>query len=84
MKKLMLKLIRIYQKYISPLSPPSCRYIPSCSTYAIEAIETHGARKGGYLAFRRILRCNPWGGCGFDPVPSLKHEGCAHDETSHA
>lgn len=61
MKQFMIKLIRFYQKYISPLSNPSCRYIPTCSHYAIEAIETHGALKGGYLAAKRLLRCNPWG-----------------------
>lgn len=73
MKHMMIKLIRFYQKYISPLSTPSCRYIPTCSHYAIEAIETHGALKGGYLAFKRLLRCNPWGGMGYDPVPQTCH-----------
>ncbi|WP_235068873.1 membrane protein insertion efficiency factor YidD [Turicibacter sp. TJ11] len=74
MKHLMIKLIRFYQTYISPLSTPSCRYIPTCSHYAIEAIETHGALKGGFLAFKRLLRCNPWGGMGYDPVPqTCKH-----------
>lgn len=72
MKKIMIGLIHFYQKYISPLSPPSCRYVPSCSHYAIEAIEVHGAIKGGYLAFKRILKCNPWGGMGYDPVPEKK------------
>lgn len=72
MKKLMIKLIHFYQKYLSPLSPPSCRYVPSCSHYAIEAIEIHGPIKGGYLAIKRILKCNPWGGLGYDPVPERK------------
>lgn len=72
MKKMMIELIHFYQKYISPLSPPSCRYVPSCSHYAMEAIEMHGAIKGGYLAFKRILKCNPWGGMGYDPVPGKK------------
>lgn len=76
MKKMMIALVRFYQKYISPLSPPSCRYVPSCSHYAIEAIEIHGPIKGGYLAIKRILKCNPWGGMGYDPVPEKK--GCPH------
>ncbi|MBQ1836828.1 MAG: membrane protein insertion efficiency factor YidD, partial [Paludibacteraceae bacterium] len=54
---------------ISPLLPPSCRYTPTCSQYALEAIQKHGPLKGLYLAVRRILRCNPWGGSGYDPVP---------------
>ena len=61
--------IRFYQTAISPLSPPSCRYIPSCSAYAREAVEVHGSAAGAWLAFRRILRCHPWGGHGYDPVP---------------
>lgn len=77
----MIALVKIYQKYISPLSPPSCRYVPSCSHYAIEAIETHGPIKGGYLAIKRILKCNPWGGIGYDPVPA-KHQ-CHHSKKNH-
>ena len=61
--------IRFYQKYISPLTPPTCRFTPSCSQYAIEAIRKHGPFKGFYLAVWRILRCNPWDGSGYDPVP---------------
>ncbi|MCR4592601.1 MAG: membrane protein insertion efficiency factor YidD [Bacteroidaceae bacterium] len=61
--------IRFYQKCISPLTPPSCRFTPTCSQYAIEAIRKHGPIKGMYLAIRRILRCHPWGGSGYDPVP---------------
>ena len=63
-------LIRIYQLVLSPLFPASCRYAPSCSEYAIEAIGRFGALKGGWLAARRILHCHPWGGSGFDPVPT--------------
>jgi hypothetical protein len=61
--------IRFYQKFISPLTPPSCRFTPTCSQYAIEALRKHGPFKGMYLAIRRILRCHPWGGQGYDPVP---------------
>ena len=61
--------IRLYQWVISPLLGPRCRFYPSCSHYAIEAIETHGAMKGCYLAGRRLLRCHPWHPGGYDPVP---------------
>ena len=61
--------IRFYQKYISPLTPATCRFTPSCSYYAVEAIRKHGPFKGLALAVWRILRCNPWGGSGYDPVP---------------
>jgi len=61
--------IRFYQKFISPLKPPTCRFTPTCSQYAIEAIRKHGPIKGLGLAVWRILRCNPWGGSGYDPVP---------------
>jgi putative membrane protein insertion efficiency factor len=69
MKYPFLWLIRGYQKFISPLLPPSCRFEPSCSQYSLEAIEKHGAIKGGTLAVWRVLRCNPWGKSGYDPVP---------------
>ena len=62
-------LIRAYQLLLSPVLPPACRYWPSCSHYAAEAIATHGAAHGSWLAFRRVLRCHPWGGSGIDPVP---------------
>ena len=61
--------IRFYQTAISPYTPPSCRFTPSCSEYARQAIIRHGPFKGLYLAIWRILRCNPWGGSGYDPVP---------------
>lgn len=61
--------IRFYQRYISPLTPPACRFTPTCSQYAIEALRKHGPIKGLALAIWRILRCNPWGGSGYDPVP---------------
>jgi putative membrane protein insertion efficiency factor len=63
------KLIRFYQLAISPLLPASCRYTPTCSQYSIEAIQKYGPIKGSYLAIRRILRCNPWGSHGHDPLP---------------
>lgn len=65
--------ILVYQKCISPLTPPSCRFTPTCSNYAVEAIQKHGVLKGVCLAVWRILRCNPWGGHGYDPVPDEFH-----------
>ncbi len=62
-------LIRVYQLVLSPLLPPSCRYLPSCSDYAVEAIGRHGAIVGVGLAARRLARCHPWGSSGYDPVP---------------
>lgn len=67
--QLLLLPIYFYKGAISPLTSPSCRFTPSCSTYAIEALKKHGPLKGLYLALRRILRCHPWGGHGYDPVP---------------
>ena len=69
MKRVMLALIRFYKGAISPYLPPCCRYTPTCSQYALEAIEKYGAWKGGYLAVRRILRCHPFHPGGYDPVP---------------
>ena len=69
MKRALLKAIRFYQAAVSPLFPPRCRFIPTCSQYALEAIEKYGACKGGWLAFKRILRCNPFHKGGYDPVP---------------
>ena len=66
---LMLGLIGLYRKWLSPLLGPRCRFIPSCSTYGLEAINRHGALRGGWLTFRRLLRCHPWTPCGCDPVP---------------
>jgi hypothetical protein len=62
-------LVTAYRWLVSPVLGPSCRYHPSCSEYAIEALRAHGAARGGWLALRRISRCHPWGGHGFDPVP---------------
>jgi len=61
--------IKIYQVLISPLFPPSCRFIPTCSQYSVEALRKYGILKGGWLSIKRILRCHPWGGSGYDPVP---------------
>ena len=62
-------LIRFYQGAISPMFPAACRFLPTCSQYALEAIRRHGPLKGGWLALKRICRCHPWGGSGYDPVP---------------
>lgn len=69
MKKLLLSIIHFYRKHISPHLPAMCRYYPTCSYYAIEAIETHGAFRGFLLALWRVLRCNPLSKGGYDPVP---------------
>lgn len=69
LKKVLLSLIRFYQKFISPMTPPSCRFYPTCSHYGVEAIEVHGALKGSWLAVKRILKCHPFHEGGFDPVP---------------
>lgn len=68
-RRLLIYPIRFYQGAISPLFPAACRYQPTCSQYAVEAIQKHGAIKGGALAIKRICRCHPWGGSGYDPVP---------------
>jgi len=69
MKSAALALIRFYQACLSPVLPSSCRYYPSCSAYAYEAVEKWGACQGARLALRRLLRCRPWGSYGYDPVP---------------
>lgn len=69
MKKLLIWPIRLWQLSFSAVLPPSCRFSPSCSAYAIAAIERHGPARGMGLALRRIARCHPWGGSGYDPVP---------------
>ena len=74
--------IRVYQWFISPLLGAPCRHLPTCSHYAIEAIETHGALAGGWLTLKRVLRCNPWGTSGYDPVPQ-KHVHINEAEHRH-
>ncbi len=69
MKRLLLALIRFYRRGISPLRPPCCIFVPTCSQYAMEAIEKYGALKGGWLTVKRLLRCNPFHKGGYDPVP---------------
>lgn len=71
-------LIRIYRLGISPMLGPTCRFYPSCSCYAEEAIERHGALRGSYLTARRLLRCHPWHPGGYDPVPSNNELNSAH------
>ncbi len=66
--------ILFYRAAISPLLPPSCRFTPTCSQYALDALRLHGPLRGTYLALRRILRCNPWGGSGYDPVPPPRNK----------
>ena len=69
MKRLLLALIRFYRRAISPYTAPKCRYIPTCSQYAVEALRKYGPVKGGWLTLKRLARCHPWGGSGYDPVP---------------
>lgn len=72
MKKILMALIRFYRRFISPNTPPSCKYIPTCSEYALTAVERFGACRGSLLAVWRILRCNPFSRGGYDPVPEKK------------
>ncbi len=69
LSSILIALVHIYQSVISPITPASCRYTPTCSAYSIEALKKHGPFKGLYLSIKRILSCNPWGGSGYDPVP---------------
>ena len=76
LKNILIKLVQFYRKYLSPLKGySSCKFYPTCSTYAIEALEIHGAIKGSLLAIWRILRCNPFSKGGYDPVPQKKSKG---------
>jgi len=73
MKRLLVWLLRAYQLLVSPMLGPSCRFYPTCSNYAIEAVRLHGAARGGWLAVRRVCRCHPWNDGGNDPVPGSPH-----------
>lgn len=66
--RVLLLLVRSYQYFVSPVLPPTCRHLPTCSAYAVEAISKHGALRGGAMSLARLLRCHPWGTSGFDPV----------------
>ncbi|MBN1375835.1 MAG: membrane protein insertion efficiency factor YidD [Dehalococcoidia bacterium] len=68
-EKLALSSIRLYQRTISQVTPPACRFTPTCSQYGYDAIQKYGLWKGGWMTFRRICRCNPWTPCSYDPVP---------------
>lgn len=75
-KRFLLLLIRGYRQLLSPLLPPSCRFQPTCSAYALEAVTQHGAGLGSWLAVKRILRCHPWSAGGYDPVPKDTGDDC--------
>ena len=74
MKKILILLIRFYQKFISPMFPAKCRFYPTCSQYTLEAVKEHGAIKGTYLGIRRILKCHPFHEGGYDPVPKKENK----------
>ena len=76
MRTLLIALVQLYRWFVSPLLGRNCRFYPSCSSYALEALERHGAVRGSLLATRRICRCHPWNPGGFDPVPEPPHELC--------
>ena len=74
--KVLIKTIRLYQKFLSPLLGQNCRFHPTCSQYAVEALALHGPIKGTILSLKRIIKCNPWGGSGIDNVPGGNKHGC--------
>lgn len=77
LRSILTGLVLFYKKFISPLTPASCRYQPTCSSYMLEAIEIHGPIKGFWLGIKRIGRCHPWGGSGYDPVPGKSKDNSA-------
>ena len=86
MNKLLVWLLRAYQLAISPVMGPSCRFYPTCSNYAIEAVRTHGSARGAWLALRRVCKCHPWNDGGVDLVPPAdgKHPSTAHCGCNHS
>lgn len=78
-KKILILLVKFYQKFLSPLCPGVCRYQPTCSQYMIEAIEKHGIFKGVWLGCKRLMRCHPWSGSGYDPVPPTNVKKSKHN-----
>lgn len=83
-KFLFIQMIQFYRRFISPLKPPSCRFYPTCSAYAIEAIEEHGPMRGVWLSTVRIVKCAPWHPGGYDPVPSKTHRKHSQDHEEDA
>lgn len=83
LRTMLIASIRVYQTVISPILGPRCRYLPTCSDYTIEAIQAHGPVRGLWLGVRRLGRCHPWGGHGYDPVPPVAQCRCSHDTPSH-
>lgn len=81
-KQVLIVPIRFYQRCISPLTPPACRYTPTCSHYAVDAIQNYGPLKGSWMAVKRIVSCNPWGGHGYDPVPPVITNFHTHDSNA--
>ena len=77
MKSFLIQFVRFYQKFISPLTPPTCRYQPTCSEYMITSLQRFGAMKGLRLGLKRIISCHPWGGSGYDPVPEKNINCCS-------
>lgn len=80
MARVLLSVIRFYRRAISPALPPSCRFTPTCSEYAEQAVTRYGAGRGGWLALRRLSRCHPFGGSGYDPVPGTDQPRAEKDE----